>query len=218
MRLIVGLGNPGPRYARHRHNIGFMAVDAIARRHGFPPFRAKFKADFAEGMVGGEKLLVLKPQTFMNASGEAVAAAAGFYRIAPAEICVIHDELDLAPGKLRVKRGGGAAGHNGLRSIDALFGNDYWRLRLGIGHPGAKELVHGYVLQNFPPDEMLWVEPLLEAVAEALPLLVAGDTAGFATKAALILNPPAPKQPRSTVEPEAGMRAGEKSGKGGTGS
>src|SRR5438270_9793015 len=189
MRLIVGLGNPGPRYARTRHNIGFMAVDEIVRRHSFPALKERFKGLFAEGTIAGQRVMLLKPQTFMNDSGESVGAAARFFKLEPSEIAVIHDELDLAEGKLRVKRGGGAAGHNGLRSIDALFGNDYWRVRIGIGHPGAKELVLPYVLQNFPAEEMDWVEPLLGAVAEAAPLLGADDAAGFATKVALLTRP-----------------------------
>ena len=196
MRLIVGLGNPGPRYERNRHNIGFMAVDAIVRRHRLSPSRAKFSAELAEGTVGGEKVLALKPQTFMNDSGRSVLGAASFYKIPPADIIVIHDEVDLAPGKLRVKRGGGAAGHNGLRSIDAHLGNDYWRVRLGIGHPGIKELVPHFVLQNFLRDEEAWVAPLVDAVAEAIPLLVEGNDQGFMNRVALILNPPRPKPPR----------------------
>ena len=136
MRLIVGLGNPGARYARNRHNVGFMAVEAIARRYGFPAFRSRFKGELAEGTIAGERRLLLRPQTFMNASGESVLAAMSFYKIAPGDIAVIHDELDLRPGKVRVKRGGGSAGHNGLRSIDAMIGADYWRVRIGIGHPG----------------------------------------------------------------------------------
>ncbi len=193
LRLIVGLGNPGARFERNRHNIGFMAVDAIVRRHGFGPFRGKFQGEIAEGEVGGSRVYALKPQTYMNASGEAVGAAARFYKIAPAEIAVVYDEIDLAPGKLRVKRGGGAAGHNGIRSIDAAIGEDYWRVRLGIGHPGVKELVQPHVLQNFTAEEMGWVVPLVDAVAEALPLLVAEDASGFMTKAALILKPPKPR-------------------------
>ena len=194
MRLIVGLGNPGARYERNRHNIGFMAVDAIVRRHSFPPFRPRFKGEFAEGTIAGEKVMLLKPQTYMNDSGESVAAAARFYKIEPGEVAVLYDELDLAEGKVRVKRGGGAAGHNGIRSIDALFANDFWRVRIGIGHPGAKELVLHYVLQNFPAEEMEWVRPVLEAAAEAAPLLVADDTAGFMTKIALLTKPPAVKE------------------------
>src|SRR5947209_6789165 len=165
MRLVVGLGNPGARYARNRHNIGFVRADAAARRYGFSAWRDRFKGELAEGTLVGEKRLLLKPQTFMNDSGEAVLAAMSFYKIRPEEVLVIHDELDLRPGKVRVKRGGGSAGHNGLRSIDALIGPDYWRLRIGIGHPGIKELVHPYVLQNFPAEEVkLWVEPLVDAV------------------------------------------------------
>src|SRR5215470_2984998 len=189
MRLIVGLGNPGARYERNRHNIGFMAADAIARRHGFPAFRPRFKGECAEGTIAGQKVMLLKPQTFMNASGESVCAAARFYKIDPGEVAVLYDELDLAEGKVRVKRGGGAAGHNGIRSIDALFANDFWRVRIGIGHPGAKELVLHYVLQNFPAEEVEWVEKALDAIAEAAPLLVADDTSGFMTKVALRTNP-----------------------------
>jgi PTH1 family peptidyl-tRNA hydrolase len=196
MRLIVGLGNPGPRYERNRHNIGFMAVDAIVHRHRLLPARAKFSAELAEGMIAGEKVLALKPQTFMNDSGRAVLGAASFYKIPPADIIVLHDEVDLAPGKIRVKRGGGAAGHNGLRSIDAHLGPDYWRVRLGIGHPGIKELVPHFVLQNFLKEEEAWVAPLVDAVAEAIPLLVEGNDQGFMNRVALILNPPRPKPPR----------------------
>lgn len=196
MRLLVGLGNPGSRHERNRHNIGFMAVDAIVRRHSFPPWRDRFKGEITEGTIADQKVLVLKPMTYMNASGEAVLAAASFYKIRPQEIAVLHDELDLAPGKIRVKRGGGTAGHNGLRSIDSCLGSDFWRVRLGIGHPGVKELVHPYVLQNFTAEEAKWVAPLCDAVAEAAPLLVADDANGFMNKVALILNPPAPKPPR----------------------
>jgi PTH1 family peptidyl-tRNA hydrolase len=197
LRLIVGLGNPGARYERNRHNIGFMAVDRVVRRHGFGPYRGKFQGAVAEGTIGGERVHALKPETFMNASGDAVGEAARFYKIAPEEIAVLYDEIDLAPGKLRVKQGGGAAGHNGIRSIDDAIGENYWRVRLGVGHPGVKELVQPYVLQNFAAEEMVWLVPLLEAVAEALPLLVADDAAGFMTKVALILKPPPPKAPRA---------------------
>ena len=200
MRLLVGLGNPGARHERNRHNIGFMAVDAIVRRHGFGPFRGKFQAEIAEGSIGGQRVYALKPQTYMNASGDAVGEAARFYKIAPEEIAVLYDEIDLAPGKLRVKRGGGAAGHNGIRSIDATIGEDFWRVRLGIGHPGVKELVQPYVLQNFTAEEVAWLGPLLAAVADAMPLLVADDAPGFMTRVALILKPPAPKPPRAGEE------------------
>ncbi len=189
MRLIVGLGNPGSRYAMNRHNIGFMAVDAIAKRYGFGPFRAKFQGLLAEGTIDGTKLLALKPETYMNASGDCIGAAAHFYKIAPDEIAVIHDDIDLAEGKLKVKRGGGDGGHNGLRSIDAVIGPDYWRVRLGIGHPGMRELVEAYVLQNFLPEEKLWLEPLIAAVAEAMPRLAEDDAPGFMSKVALILKP-----------------------------
>ena len=185
MRLVVGLGNPGSRYARNRHNVGFMAVDAIARRHGSPGFRSRFKGELAEGPIGGERVLLLKPQTFMNLSGESVGEAARFFKILPSEIVVIHDEIDLRPGKLRVKRGGGNAGHNGLRSIDSSLGPDYWRVRIGIGHPGIKELVQPYVLQNFSGEELTgWVEPLLGAVAETVPLLLSGAPDAFMSEVA----------------------------------
>jgi PTH1 family peptidyl-tRNA hydrolase len=196
MRLIVGLGNPGSRYAQTRHNIGFMAVDAVARRHRFPAWRSKFDGALAEGMIADARIFLLKPQTFMNRSGDSVGACARFYKIAPEEIAVIHDEIDLAPGKLKVKRGGGTAGHNGLRSIEAAIGPEFWRVRLGVGHPGMKELVEPYVLQNFDGDDKVWLGPLIDAIAEAVPLLVADDTSGFMTKTALILRPPPPKPPR----------------------
>jgi peptidyl-tRNA hydrolase, PTH1 family len=191
MRLVVGLGNPGARYARNRHNVGFMAADAIARRHGFPGFRSRFKGELAEAPIGGERRLLLKPQTFMNASGESVAEAARFFKISPPEIVVIHDEIDLRPGKLRVKCGGGTAGHNGLRSIDALLGPDFWRVRIGVGHPGIKELVQPYVLQNFPSEEVtLWVAPLLDAVADTIGLLVSGAPDAFMSEVARRITPP----------------------------
>ena len=200
MRLVVGLGNPGTRYARNRHNIGFMAAAAIARRYGLPAFRSRFKGELSEGVIAGERRLLLCPQTFMNDSGEAVLAAMSFYKIAPGDIVVIHDEIDLRPGKVRVKRGGGAAGHNGLRSIDAMIGADYWRVRIGVGHPGVKELVQPYVLQNFPPDEMrLWVEPLVEAVAHTLPLLLEGAPDAFMSEVARLA--PAPPEPEAELQP-----------------
>jgi peptidyl-tRNA hydrolase, PTH1 family len=202
MRLLVGLGNPEPRHAKNRHNIGFMAVDGLVRRHEFAPSRAKFSGAYAEGTVAGERVIALKPMTFMNLSGESVGACARFFKIEPEEIAVIHDELDLAPGKLRVKRGGGTAGHNGLRSIDEAIGPDFWRVRIGIGHPGVKELVLPYVLQNFDAEEMAWVTPLVDALADALPLLIRDDVPGFMSKVALILKPPAPKPPRPTVKPD----------------
>jgi peptidyl-tRNA hydrolase, PTH1 family len=201
MRLVVGLGNPGSRYARNRHNIGFMAVDAIARRHAFPGFRNRFKGELAEGAIAGERRLLLKPQTFMNASGESVGEAARFYKIAPEAIVVIHDEIDLRPGKLRVKRGGGNAGHNGLRSIDPLIGTDYWRVRIGVGHPGIKELVQPYVLQNFAAEELSdWVEPLVSAVAETIGLLLTGAPDAFMSEVARRLAPAAPSEPTARLD------------------
>jgi PTH1 family peptidyl-tRNA hydrolase len=187
MLLWVGLGNPEPGMARQRHNIGFMALDVIARRHGFSPWRQRFKGLVADGSVGGEKILALKPMTYMNASGESVQQAAAFFKIPPADITVFHDELDLAPGKVRVKRGGGAAGHNGLRSMDQMLGTpDYWRVRLGIGHPGDKARVLGYVLGDFSKADLDWLLPCLDAVAEEAPLLAAGAAENFMTRLALL--------------------------------
>ena len=201
LRLLVGLGNPGARYARNRHNIGFMAVDAIVRRHGFGPWRKRFQGALAEGNLAGEKVAALKPMTYMNESGRSVGEAMRFFNLEPKDVIVIHDELDLPPGKVRVKTGGGVAGHNGLRSLGAHIGRDFQRVRIGVGHPGVKELVQPYVLQNFPPEEMTgWVVPLLAAVAEAMPLLVAGDGSGFMSKVALLRNPPAPKPPRPVAD------------------
>jgi peptidyl-tRNA hydrolase, PTH1 family len=185
-QLWVGLGNPEPGMAANRHNIGFMALDVIAARHGFSPWRRRFKGLTADGMVGGEKILALKPLTYMNSSGESVQDAAAFYKLPPDAIVAFHDELDLVPGKMRVKKGGGAAGHNGLRSMDKMLGNqDYWRVRLGIGHPGLKERVLGYVLGNFGADDRTWLIPLLDAVADAAGLLAQGRHAEFMTNVAL---------------------------------
>ena len=187
MLLWVGLGNPEPAMARNRHNIGFLALDTIALRHGFGPWRPRFKGLVAEGMVDGHKVLGLKPQTYMNASGESVQAAAGFFKLPVEAITAFHDELDLMPGKVRVKRGGGAAGHNGLRSMDRMLGApDYWRVRLGIGHPGDKERVLGHVLGDFAKADRDWLLPLLDAVADAAPLLAAGKPEDFMTKVALL--------------------------------
>jgi PTH1 family peptidyl-tRNA hydrolase len=186
MLLWVGLGNPEPGMARQRHNIGFMAVDVIARRHGFAPWRQRFKGLAAEGQIAGQKILLLKPMTYMNASGESVQAAAAFYKIPAADITLFHDELDLAPGKIRVKRGGGAAGHNGLRSTDQRLGTpDYWRVRLGIGHPGHKDRVTGHVLGDFAKADMEWLLPCLDAVADEAGLLASGKPEDFMTKIVL---------------------------------
>ncbi len=175
MLLWTGLGNPEPGMARQRHNIGFMAIDAIARRHGFSAWRRKFKGEIAEGQIGGARILALKPLTYMNASGDSVQAAASFHKIEAAGITAFHDELDLAPGRVKVKRGGGAAGHNGLRSMDRMLGtSEYWRVRLGIGHPGNKERVLGHVLGDFAKADQNWLASLLDAVADAAPLLATG--------------------------------------------
>src|ERR1700754_503732 len=173
MHLFVGLGNPGTKYASNRHNIGFVALDEIARRHGFAPWRRRFQGETSEGTFGPERVVLLKPMTFMNESGRAVGEASGFFKLGVDDIVVFHDEIELPPAKLRVKVGGGIAGHNGLRSISAHVGNDYRRVRLGIGHPGIKELVHGHVLNDFAKDERPWVEALREAVAENAGLLAA---------------------------------------------
>ena len=193
--LWVGLGNPGPEYARNRHNIGFMAVDAIAARHGFAPWRNRFRGVVADGMVAGRKVLALKPQTWMNLSGESVQAAMAFFRAPLDHVTVFHDELDLAAGKVRVKKGGGNAGHNGLRSITQHCGGaDFWRVRLGIGHPGEKERVTGHVLGDFAKSDREWVEALLERIAEAAPFLAEGRQDQFMNKVAggTALVPPAP--------------------------
>ena len=187
MKLWVGLGNPEPGMARQRHNIGFMALDTIAIRHGFTPWRQRFKGLVAEGTIGGERILGLKPQTYMNVSGESVQAAAAFFKLPPEAITAWHDELDLAPSKIRIKRGGGAAGHNGLRSMDRCLGTpDYWRVRLGIGHPGDKARVTGHVLGDFAKADMPWLLPLLDGVADAAGLLAAGKPEEFMTKVALL--------------------------------
>lgn len=190
MLLLVGLGNPGPEYARNRHNVGFMAADAIVRRHNLSAPRTCFQGDISEGTLAGEKILVLKPQTFMNESGRAVGEAARFYKIAPADIIVFYDEIDLAPGKLRVKTGGGAAGHNGIRSIDAHLGDKgYRRVRIGVGHPGSKERVHSHVLGNFAKADQVWLEPELDAIADNVGLLIEGRDSDFMSRVAQAISP-----------------------------
>jgi peptidyl-tRNA hydrolase, PTH1 family len=187
VKILVGLGNPGARYAGNRHNIGFMALDEIARRHAAAPWRARFQGEAAEAVIGMGKALLLKPQTYMNESGRAVGEAMRFYKLTPADVVVLHDELDLAPAKLRVKTGGGNAGHNGLHSITAMIGNDYRRVRMGIGHPGDKALVHAYVLNDFAKAEEPWVEDLNRACAEKAALLVNGFDERFQNDIALIM-------------------------------
>ncbi len=191
--LIVGLGNPGEAYARHRHNAGFMAVDVMYDSYSFGPWKRRFQGAAAEGTLSGRKTYLLKPATYMNESGRAVREAAQFYKIPLSGIVVIHDEIDLAAGKLRVKTGGGDAGHNGLRSITAAMGADYRRVRMGVGHPGEKDRVHGHVLQNFSKADEQWLAPMLSAMAEAAPCLAKDDDAGFMNQVAVKLNPPVKK-------------------------
>lgn len=187
MRLFVGLGNPGTKHAHNRHNIGFMAVDEIARRHGFAPWRRRFQGETSEGTLDGERVVLLRPATFMNESGRAVQEASSFFKLGESEITVFQDELELPPGKVRVKVGGGIAGHNGLRSISAHIGNEYRRVRLGIGHPGVKELVHSHVLSDFAKSDRPWVEALCEAVADNAGLLVARRDSTFQNKVHLAM-------------------------------
>ena len=209
MLLLVGLGNPEPRYAGHRHNLGFMALDAIARGHGFGSWRSRFSSLVCEGTLGTTKVLLQKPQTYVNRSGYAVAQAMRFYKMPLQDLVLIHDELDLAAGKLRVKTGGGVAGHNGLRSIAENLGSrDFRRVRVGIGHPGHKELVTGHVLGNFAADDRQWLEPLLDAITTAAPLLASGDDAGFMNKVAVLLRPPKREpEPERKPKPVAGAES-----------
>jgi peptidyl-tRNA hydrolase, PTH1 family len=182
MLLIAGLGNPGAEYAGHRHNVGFMTVDAIHRRHGFGPWRRRFHGEVSEGTLSGEKALLLKPLTYMNESGRAVGEAMRFYKLAPADVLVIHDEVDLPPGKVRMKAGGGTAGHNGLRSIGAAIGSEFRRLRIGVGHPGVKEMVPHHVLRDFAKADRAWLVPLIDAIADNAPLLAEGKDNTFANR------------------------------------
>jgi PTH1 family peptidyl-tRNA hydrolase len=202
MKLLVGLGNPGDKYARNRHNVGFMALEAIADRHRFAPWRRKFSGFVADGEIGPEKVLALKPETYMNESGQAVVAAMRFLKIEPADVIVFHDELDLLPGKLKIKLGGGNAGHNGLRSITQHIGNDYVRVRIGIGHPGNKDMVAHYVLHDFAKADQVWLEPLLEAMAEAAPRLWQGDGSRFLGEVARRIEPEKEKK-ADAIDPKA---------------
>jgi peptidyl-tRNA hydrolase, PTH1 family len=201
MLLFVGLGNPGARHVGNRHNIGFMAVEAIAKRHDLRPWRRRFHGVSVAGPLGGERVVLLLPGTYMNDSGLAVAAAAQFYKIAPNEIVVFHDEVDLTPGKLRVKTGGGNAGHNGLRSISAHIGNDYRRVRIGIGHPGVKDLVYPHVLGDFAKSERPWVEALCEIIADNAELLVRGQDATFQNKVHLAMDAKGFVEPKPAGKP-----------------
>lgn len=204
MLLIVGLGNPGETYQNHRHNVGFMAADAIAEAHGFSPSRVKFRGQVREGVLKGKagaaKALILKPSTYMNESGTAVQEAIAFHKIPIEQVWVLYDELDLAAGKVRVKQGGGNAGHNGCRSISTHAGNDYWRVRIGIGHPGEKERVTGHVLGNFTKADRAWLDPLLDAIAQAATCLADGDGAGFMNKIALATQPQRETKPKPEVK------------------
>jgi PTH1 family peptidyl-tRNA hydrolase len=210
MKLLVGLGNPGAKYARNRHNVGFMAVERIASAHGFGPWRKKFQGLASDGEIAGEKVLLLKPETYMNESGRAVGEAARFLKVPVADIVVLYDEIDLAPGKLKVKAGGGNAGHNGLRSISAHLENDYVRVRIGVGHPGHKDLVAGYVLHDFSRADETWLEPLLDAIAAAAPRLAKGENERFLTDVARALQTDdattdvkAPSKAKAGAEPTA---------------
>ena len=187
MLIIAGLGNPGGKYAGNRHNVGFMAVDAIHRRHSFSPWSKKFRAEIAEGEIAGEKVLLIKPQTFMNLSGESVGEAMRFYKLQPADLVAIYDELDLPPGKARLKTGGGHGGHNGIKSLDAHCGREYRRLRLGIGHPGVKEMVQNHVLSDFAKADKAWLEPLLDTLADNADMLVRNEDSQLMNKIALAL-------------------------------
>ena len=189
MKLFVGLGNPGAGYAGNRHNIGYRAVERIASDHGFGPWKRAYQGLVAEGRLGSEKVVLLKPETFMNLSGKSVQAAAAFYKIAPQDMVVFHDELDLAPGKLRLKQGGGHAGHNGLRSIHGHLGEGYGRVRIGIGHPGHKDAVAGYVLHDFAKADAEWLDELLRGISDGAVALAEGDGAGFQNAVALRMTP-----------------------------
>jgi PTH1 family peptidyl-tRNA hydrolase len=214
MLLIVGLGNPGGDYARHRHNVGFMAADAIHRRHGFAPWRRRFRGEVAEGSLSGTKALILKPQTFMNESGRSVGEAMNFFKLSPTDVLVIHDEVDLPPAKIRMKAGGGVAGHNGLKSVGAAIGPDFRRLRIGVGHPGDKERVPGYVLHDFSKADLKWLEPLLDAIADNAPLIAEGKDATFANRLHEALKPDTGEGEKAktarTVKPEAESTSEEK--------
>lgn len=205
MKLWVGLGNPGAKYARNRHNIGFMALDRIAADHGFAPWRGKFHGQMTEGRLGNEKVVLLKPETFMNLSGQSVRAAVDFHKLTPADITVFHDELDLAPGRMRLKQGGGHAGHNGLRSIHGHVGEAYARVRLGIGHPGHKDAVAGYVLHDFGKADEDWLDDLLRGISDGAVALAEGNQAAFQNAVALRVAPP--RSGGGTSERPAGPKA-----------
>ncbi len=207
MLIFAGLGNPGPKYAGNRHNIGYMALDRIAADHGFAPWRSKFQSSISDGRLGSAKVLLIKPETFMNLSGQAVGEAMRFYKLAPEDVIVFHDELDLAPGKCRVKVGGGHAGHNGLRSLHQHIGPDYARVRLGIGHPGHKDRVSGYVLSDFAKAEEAWLDDLMRGLSDGAPELAAGRHDKFLNAVSLRTAPPRSsktpqkEKPQKAIEP-----------------
>ncbi len=201
MQIFAGLGNPGAKYAGNRHNIGYMALDRIASDHGFGPWKSKFQGVLAEGRLGSEKVLLLKPETFMNLSGQSVGEAMRFYKLDPEDVTVFHDELDLAPGKVRVKSGGGHAGHNGLRSLHQHISDTYARVRLGIGHPGRKELVSHYVLQDFAKADQDWLDDVLRGISDGAPELAAGRTDKFLNAVSLRTAPP--RSSKQAAQPEA---------------
>ena len=215
MKLFVGLGNPGARYAGHRHNVGYMVVDRIAADHGFGGWRSKFQGQVSDGRLGSDKIMLLKPETFMNNSGQAVGEAQRFHKLATEDVVVFHDEIDLAPGKMRMKRGGGNAGHNGLRSIDAHVGNNYQRVRIGVGHPGRRDAVHSHVLRDFSKADQAWLEELLAGISGGAPFLAGGDVDRFRNSAALRLARPAetpdaaPRRPTPT--PVSPVDSGDRS-------
>lgn len=195
MLLFAGLGNPGAKYAMNRHNLGFLAVQRIAEDHGFTPWKSKFQAEISEGRLGGSKVLLIKPMTYMNDSGQAVGEAMRFYKLAPGDVTVFHDEIDLAPGKIRVKQGGGHAGNNGLRSVHQHIGDEYQRVRMGVGHPGRKDLVSHYVLQDFAKADREWLDDLLRGVSDGAPFLADGQNDRFLNAVAQRVAPSRPSKP-----------------------
>ena len=209
-RLLVGLGNPGADAARHRHNVGFMALDALAAAHGFGAFkrRSRFQGEIADGRVSDARIVALKPQTYMNESGRAVGAAMRFHRLEPADVVVLHDEVDLAAGKVRAKCGGGVAGHNGLRSIRSHIGADFWRVRIGIGHPGDRDRMTGHVLSSFGASDRTWLDPALDAIVDAFPLLMSGDAGAFMSRVALLAPPPGSSPAQAGDETPPGPSGG----------
>ncbi|AML50327.1 aminoacyl-tRNA hydrolase [Falsihalocynthiibacter arcticus] len=202
MKLFVGLGNPGAKYAQNRHNIGFMALNAIASDHGFAPWKSKFQGSVSEGKLGSEKIILLKPETFMNLSGQSVGEAMRFYKLTPDDVIVFHDELDLVPGKIRVKQGGGHAGHNGLRSMHQHIGDTYGRVRMGIGHPGHKDRVAGYVLHDFAKSEQNWLEDVLRGVCDGAVDLAKGDSGRFMNAVALRVQAPRETEAKPANKPQ----------------